>query len=111
MLDLIEGETLTVLRKGARDDYGDAVTDDFVESHTIDDAIVEHENMSTSMDNGDRQDRVTITGHIYVPLGSDVLPTDLIERANGDRLKILGKPFEYDFGLASGVAFKFREVL
>lgn len=106
MMELIEGETLTVLRKGIADWAGDGANE-FSFSHTIDDVIVEHENMSAEKMG---RDDFVVNGHIYLPLGSDILATDRVERANGDLLQIRGKPYEYDYGLASGVAVKFREV-
>lgn len=105
-MDLIEGETITVLRKGIADWAGDGANE-FSESHQISGVIVEQENMSARKMG---RDDFEVSGHLYLPLGSDITATDRIERANGDLLQVRGKPYEYDYGLASGIAVKFREV-
>lgn len=106
MMELIEGETLSVLRKGIADWAGDGANE-FSLHHTIDGAIVEHENMSAEKMG---RDDFVVAGHIYLPIGSDILATDRVEREDGSLLQVRGKPYSYDYGLVSGIAVKFREV-
>lgn len=107
-MDLIEGETVTVLRQGDVDDFGDPIAgDEFTESHTVSGVVFSHDTMdSTSANLKDW----SVDGKVYMPYGADVKPTDRIERANGDLVRVIGKPQPYEFGLASGVVFKYREV-
>lgn len=105
-MEILEGETITVLRKGIRDWAGDGANE-FSFSHHIDGVLVEHRGMSAQKQG---RDDFEIDGYLYLPLGSDIQATDRIERGDGSLLQVRGKPYSYDYGLASGIAVKFREV-
>lgn len=117
-MELVYGETITVLRRGGRDEFGDPLgSDDYTESHTIDDVIFNHTKMGSndnrympsSPTGGHLEDWVT-EGNMYLPLGSDILPTDRFIRENGELGRVYGKPTSYSFGLASGIALMYRQV-
>jgi len=108
MMDLVEdgGETVSILRKGVSDWAGDSGEFDF--SHKVYNVLFEHDsNVYTSRDR--REDSVT-NGKVYMPLGSDVKSTDRIERADGSIVRVIGRPVPYNFGLVSGIGFRYREV-
>ena len=105
-MELIEGETISVLRKGVRDWAGDGAQE-FGFSHRIRGVIVEE--VSQSAEKMGRDD-FRNEGRMYLPMGADICATDRIERENGSLLQVRGKPYSYDYGLASGVSVRFREV-
>lgn len=104
-------QTITILRQGATDEHGDVIGDDeFGESHTIDNVLVQWDDANTGSDHF-RDDRTVFTGVLMLPVGSDILPTDIVELEGGDRVRISGRPASTAFGLVSGVTVKFRGVV
>lgn len=110
---LLEGVTVNVLRKGSTDWAGDNPDGEYGFSHSIDGVLIQS-NSSSSEATG--TDQYIIQGEMYLPLGSDVLPTDRVEFPAANTItgwataRIYGRPFSYDYGLVSGVAVRFREV-
>lgn len=104
MLDLLEGETVSILSKQQADWAGDG---EFTFSHTVEDVLFE--DVSMSSDN-DRRDDYVVTGYVYMPLGSIVSATDRIEREGGQIVRILGRPRPVELGLVSGIKFRYQEV-
>lgn len=113
MMDLLFDESagaqsITVLRKGTTDWQGDPVgPEEFGESHTIENVIIDHQ--STTADKN-RKDQYTVNGVFYMPMGSDILPTDRVELPDGSIAAVFGKPFKVALGMVEGVAVRFREV-
>lgn len=114
-MQLLEGVTVNVLRKGATDIWGDGESGagEYGLHHTIDGVLVQAD--SESADNTGRNDYL-ISGQMYMPLGSDVLATDQVQIPAANTItgwatvKVQGRPYSYDYGLVSGVAVRFREV-
>ncbi|AYR03167.1 head-to-tail stopper [Gordonia phage Octobien14] len=108
LFNLADAETITVLRKGVRDWTGDPVSgDDFDESHKISGVLVDYQ---TTNSNKWLTDDYTVRGVLHMPMGSDVLPTDQVELADGTRVVVDGKPFKSALGFARGVSVRFRGV-
>lgn len=104
--------TITVLRKGGRDAFGDPIGDEFAESHQIHNVLIEWQQTNSDFD---RREEAHLSGIMYMPLGSDVCATDQVEFPELDgaqplRVAVDGKPYSYDFALIRGKAVRFRVV-
>lgn len=113
-MQLLQGVTVRILRKQPSDIWGDASSgNEFEQSHEIDGVLIQAD--SGTGDHTGRDDYL-MQGQMYMPLGSDVLPTDQIEIPASNTItgwatvKVYGRPYSYDYGLASGMAVRFREV-
>ncbi len=116
-MDLLFGmsgnQTITILRKGATDEHGDTIDgNEFGESHTISNVLVQWDDAMNSGAGSDhfQQDQTVYGGVFMLPVGSDILPTDIVELEGGDKVRISGRPSTTAFGLVSGVAVRFRGV-
>ncbi|QNJ57064.1 head-to-tail stopper [Gordonia phage Rabbitrun] len=102
-----DASTITVLRRGMRDEFGDPIGDEFSDSHTIRNVLIDYE---TTTSDRDRREEYTVRGTLRMPIGSDVLPTDRVELPDGERVVVEGKPFIARLGFASGMAVRFKGV-
>lgn len=80
------GDTVTVLRKKARDRFGDG---GFDEHHTIDNVVIK---WGTTEDLTDSRDGAETDVVLFCPGGSDVLASDRIQLPDGDEYFVNGKP-------------------
>ncbi|QGH75748.1 head-to-tail stopper [Gordonia phage Syleon] len=110
LFNIADAETITILRKGVRDWTGDPIDEnskDFDFSHKISGVLVDYQ---TTTSNKWLTDDYTVRGVLHMPVGSDVLPTDQVELADGTRVVVDGKPFKSALGFARGVSVRFRGV-
>lgn len=101
-----DAQTITVLRRGGRDEFGDPI-DEFDGHHEIHNVLIDYE---TTTSDRDRREEYTIRGTLRMPVGSDVMATDRIELPDGSRAVVEGKPFVARLGFASGMAVRFKGV-
>lgn len=112
-MELLEGVTVNVLRKGKADWAGDKSGGEYDFHHSIDGVLIQAHSSSADKTG---TDEFVLDGEMYMPLGSDVLATDRVEIPAANTLtgwatvQVRGRPYSYDYGLVSGVAVKFREV-
>lgn len=86
------GDTVTVLRRGARDKHGDHTG--FVESHTIAGVGIDWVgtgSSSSSEPSGERE-TVLIDAVLFLPSGADLEATDKVELPDGLVYRVVGKP-------------------
>lgn len=87
------GESVTVLRRPARDKFGDAEFDAHheISGVGIDWSATDEPNSGNS--NADNNREATVTDVVlYCPWGVDVLSSDRIELPDGDVYRVIGKP-------------------
>ncbi|MEV0759527.1 hypothetical protein [Nocardia sp. NPDC050435] len=106
------GDTITVLRRPARDKFGDQSYD---AHHTI--AGVGIDWAATSADNaaGEAQFRANIVSDVvlYCPRGADILASDQVELPDGQLYSVVGKPAPWKSpmtGWAPGVVVNAKRV-
>lgn len=108
------GESVTVLRRQARNKVGDATFD---EHHTItgvgiDWAATDEPNSGNVAQDNNRE-LVTADVVLYCPWGVDVLSSDRIELPDGDVYSVIGKPARWRnpfTGSTPGVVVKLQRI-
>lgn len=89
------GDTITILRSGGRDKYGDT---SYEESHEIDNVGIHYSDgrrVKSNDDESEIETRATFVTDIvlYCPIGSDILVTDKVELPDGSLCRVTRKPF------------------
>lgn len=81
------GETVTVLRVGPRDRYGDG--GGFDVSHTISNVVIKW----TDVDELEDQREASVSDvTLFCPFGADILASDRVQLPDGDEYFVNGKP-------------------
>jgi len=86
------GETVTVLRRPARDKFGDT---SYVAHHDIDNVAVDLRGSDEPNPSGaPTLDRplATYDATAYMAVGSDVIASDIVELADGTQYHVVGRP-------------------
>lgn len=110
------GETVTIIRRPARDRTGDPESGANV-SHTIEKCGIAWSSGSSapgSTENTDRRETVESTVTLYCPAGSDIVATDLVELPDGDQYRVVGKPARWKSpftGWEPGVVVSLKAVI
>jgi hypothetical protein len=100
-MDVVAGQTVTVLRDPAKDETGDPVGPPA--GHTIGNCVFWWNQVS---ENSDRRETATATGNLAVPRGSDITFTDRVRLEDNSIWSVIGpsqwdqvNPLDgYDFG-------------
>lgn len=91
------GDTVTILRSGGRDKYGDT---SYVESHEIHNVGIHYSDgrkVKSNDDESEVDNRDTFITEItlYCPIGSDILVTDKVELPDGSLCRVARKPLPF----------------
>lgn len=85
-IQVVEGETWTVFRRGPRDKFGDSV---FAEVGDVDECVFDEE---PPVELNDRREAQVERGNLYVPKRHDVLATDKLRSPDGVMYRVIGGP-------------------
>lgn len=85
-IEVVEGETWTVFRRGPRDRSGDSP---FVELGDIEDCVFDEE---PPTELGGAREAAAYGGKLYVPKSADVLATDKLRGPDGIMYRVIGGP-------------------
>lgn len=80
------GQTITVIRRGERDRYGDYEPDS---THEIDNVGIAWE---STTDDGQFREATDSGTVLYMPRGADILPTDKVQLPDDSVWSVIGRP-------------------
>ncbi|WP_280404956.1 hypothetical protein [Nocardia brasiliensis] len=106
------GETITVLRRPARDKFGDQSYD---AHHTVSGVGIDWRATDTDNSSGELDFRSSVSSEVtlYCPRGTDILASDQIELPDGQVYAVVGKPAPWRSpmtGWAPGVEVRAKRV-
>lgn len=85
-IEVVEGETWTVFRRGPRDIHGDA---EFAELGDVGDCVFDEE---PPVELNERREAVVDRGNLYAPKAADILAIDRLRSPDGVMYRVIGGP-------------------